>query len=104
MIIPFFGEVTIITGIVSIILLVVGYVIGSSLKNAAKMVLVILILIACFVILGILTSDVLRRVVEVIGILAPIASSLSSIGAIIGSFSAPIVAFMLGVAFGFLKG
>lgn len=101
MYIPFLGELTATSLILAGISGLLGYVIGSQLKSAIKIALIILFLVTLF---GLITPLMLRQLAEYIVALKPLFASLIGEAGETAGFNLSLGTFILGFVIGLVKG
>jgi len=101
---PLLGKITIAGGFVSIVLFIIGYFIGSSIKSGLKYALVFFAFIIILVFMGFVGSDVLKKITEVVVGLKPLYEKYLNVENVIGTLSLPIMAFVTGCLFGWFRG
>ena len=95
--IPFIGDVTTTTLILSGIAALIGFIIGSQLKSALRLALIV---VAVVFVVGFITPEMVRQLAETITALKPLYENLLS-----GSnFTGGTLGFLAGFSIGLLKG
>jgi uncharacterized membrane protein len=102
---PLIGKITLVGGVVGVVLLVLGYIIGSAIKSGIKYAFVFLLFIVVLYVLGFLTKEIIIRIGESIGVLKSFYSGFqTNFGMGSGALNFQILMFVVGLMIGLLKG
>jgi len=102
--VPFIGEVTAVSGIMTVVLFAIGYMVGTSIKSGIKFGMVALLLIVVMYAGGILGADVIKNIVEIVSFLKPMMSNMVGEGSFVMQMSLQFTSFLAGFLIGVFKG
>jgi len=103
-VLPIIGGIGVVEIVVSFILGIFGYVLGGSIKSGIKYVFLFIAVLAVLIFFGLMTTDILSRVTEVVSALKGLLPSFMPSTSILQTLSLPLVAFVVGFSWGVLKG
>lgn len=101
--IPVLGMVTAASSISAVVLLVLGYILGSQIKGAIKYMFAVVLIFAVLVVTGVIHITILETITQVVGVMVQ-SMNVSSFAAKFGSLSLPTIAFVGGFIAGMIKG
>lgn len=105
MIIPWLGDVTIVTAFIAIIAFAIGYVVVAGLKHSIKIVFIILIIVAGLYVIGLIPTDAISKLTTLYDIFKPFMTSITGMSSFVSNtLSLPLIALAAGAIYAWFKG